>query len=158
MIFYKTEEEIEKIKESAEILSRAHAVIASMVKPGVRTKDLDKEAETYILDNGGKPSFKGFNGFPAALCISVNENVVHGFPGEYILKEGDIISIDCGVFYKGFHSDCAYTYPIGEVSEEIFKLLKVTKESLYLGIEKAVLGNRIGDISYAVQNHVESYG
>lgn len=158
MIFYKTEEEIEKIKESAEILSRAHAVIASMVKPGVRTKDLDKEAETYILDNGGKPSFKGFNGFPAALCISVNENVVHGFPGEYILKEGDIISIDCGVFYKGFHSDCAYTYPIGEVSEEILKLLKVTKESLYLGIEKAVLGNRIGDISYAVQNHVESYG
>lgn len=158
MIYYKTEEDIEKIRESGEILSRAHGLIASLIKPGIQTKALDKEAESFILDHGGKPSFKGFNGFPYSLCISVNENVVHGFPSEYELQEGDIISIDGGVYYKGFHSDCAFTYPVGEVKEETLKLLKVTKESLYIGIEKAVLGNRIGDIGFAVQQHVESFG
>lgn len=156
MIHYKTEEEIAIIKESALILGKAHGEVAKQVKPGVKTIALDKIAEEYINDHGGVPSFKDYNGFPATLCISTNENVVHGFPSEYELKDGDIISIDCGVFYKGFHSDSAYTYPIGEVSDEIMKLLKVTKESLYKGIEKAVYGNRTGDIGHAVQTHAES--
>jgi len=158
MIYYKSEEEIELIRESGEILSRAHGEIAREVKPGVKTTQLDKLAEEYILDNGGVPSFKDYNGFPYSLCISLNENVVHGFPSEVELKEGDIVSIDCGVFYKGFHSDCAYTYPIGEVSKEKEELLNVTKESLYKGIEKAVAGNRIGDVGFAIQQYVEEFG
>ena len=147
MIYYKNEEEIELIRESAEILSKAHGEVAREVKPGVKTSKLDKIAETYIMDYGGEPSFKGYNGFAYSLCISMNEDVVHGFPSDRELKEGDIVSIDGGVFYKGYHSDCAYTYPIGEVSPEIKELLKTTKESLYLGIENAVVGNRIGDIT-----------
>jgi methionyl aminopeptidase len=158
MIHYKNEEEIELIRESAEILSKAHGEIAREIKPGVKTSKLDKIAETYIMDNGGKPSFKGYNGFPYSLCISMNENVVHGFPSDQELKEGDIISVDAGVFYKGFHSDCAYTYPIGEVSPEVGELLKATKESLYIGIENAVAGNRIGDISNSIQTFVEQKG
>lgn len=158
MIYYKTKEEIQKIRESADILSRAHGIIASMVKPGIQTKALDARAEEFILDHGGKPSFKGFNGFEYSLCISVNENVVHGFPGTYELRDGDIISIDCGVFFNEFHSDCAYTYPVGDVDEQIVRLLRVTKESLYKGIEKAVTGNRIGDIGYAIQHYVEAEG
>ena len=158
MIYYKTEEDIEKIRESAEILSRAHGLVASLVKPGIKTKELDKKAEEFIRDHGGTPSFKGYNGFAYSLCISVNENVVHGFPGEYVLKDGDIISVDGGVFFKGFHSDCAYTYPVGKVSSEVLKLLKVTKESLYIGIEQAVLGNRIGDVGYAIQHYAEEHG
>lgn len=158
MIHYKTEEEVAVIKESALILGKAHGEVAKLVKPGVKTITLDKIAEEYIKDHGGVPSFKDYNGFPATLCISTNENVVHGFPSEYELKEGDIISVDCGVFYKGFHSDSAYTYPIGEVSEEVKNLLKVTKESLYKGIEKAVYGNRTGDIGHAVQQHAEASG
>lgn len=158
MVDYKSSEEIQKIRESADILSRAHGLIATLVKPGVATKVLDARAEEFILDHGGTPSFKGFNGFEYALCISVNENVVHGFPGDYELKDGDIISVDCGVFYNGFHSDCAYTYPVGNVSQEVLKLLKVTKESLYLGIEKASAGNRLGDIGFAIQERVEAEG
>ncbi len=158
MIHYKNEGEIELIRESAEILSKAHGEVAREIKPGVKTSKLDKIAETYILDNGGKPSFKGYNGFPYSLCISMNENVVHGFPSDQELKEGDIISIDAGVFYKGFHSDCAYTYPIGEVSHEIEELLKATKESLYIGIGNAVAGNRIGDIGNSIQTFVEKKG
>lgn len=158
MIYYKSLEEIEIIKEGAEILGKAHGEVARMVKPGVKTGDLDKVAEAFIRDHGGKPSFKNYNGFPSSLCISVNENVVHGFPGPYELREGDIISIDCGVYFKGFHSDSAYTYPIGRVSDEVLQLLKVTKESLYKGIEAAVAGNRIGDIGFAVQQHVSAYG
>ena len=158
MINYKTEEEIEIIKESAQILGKAHAEVAKLVKPGVKTQRLDEIAEEYINDFNGVPSFKGYNGFPATLCISVNENVVHGFPSDYELKDGDIVSIDCGVFYKGFHSDSAYTYPIGEVDKEVLDLLKVTKESLYVGIENARYGKRIGDIGYAIQNYVEGFG
>jgi len=158
MIHYKTEEEVAIIKESALILGKAHGEVAKQVKPGVKTIALDKIAEEYIKDHGGVASFKNYNGFPATLCISTNENVVHGFPSEYELKEGDIISIDCGVLYKGFHSDSAYTYPIGEVSDEVMKLLKVTKESLYKGIEKAVYGNRTGDIGHAVQAYAEASG
>ncbi len=158
MIFYKTEEEIELIRESAQILGKAHGEVAKHVKAGIKTKDLDKIAEEFIADHGAKASFKGYNGFPATLCISTNEVVVHGFPSEYELKDGDIISIDCGVFYKGFHSDSAYTYPVGEISPETLSLLKATKESLYKGIEEAKFGNRIGDVAYAVQNYVEDRG
>lgn len=158
MINYKSREEVELIKESALILGKAHGEVAKLVKPGVKTIELDKVAEEFIRDSGGVPSFKNYNGFPSSLCISLNENVVHGFPGEYELKEGDIISVDCGVYYKGFHSDSAYTYPVGKVSDEIMQLLRVTKESLYKGIEMAVYGNRIGDLAYAIQNHVENYG
>jgi len=158
MIFYKTEEEIELIRESAQILGKAHGEVAKLVKPGIKTKDLDKIAEEFISDHGAKASFKGYNGFPATLCISTNEVVVHGFPSEYELKDGDIISIDCGVFYKGFHSDSAYTYPVGDIQPETLALLKATKESLYKGIEEAKFGNRIGDIAYAIQNYVEDRG
>ena len=158
MVHYKTDSEIEIIRESAEILGKAHGEVAKLVKPGIKTKELDKIAEEFILDHGGKPSFKGYNGFPSTLCISLNENVVHGFPGAYELVEGDILSIDCGVLYKGFHSDSAYTYPVGEVSEEISKLLRVTKESLYIGIEASRCGQRLGDVGFAIQNYVESHG
>jgi methionyl aminopeptidase len=158
MIRYKTREEVEVIREGALILGKAHGEVAKMIKPGVTTRTLDTLAEEFIRDHGGIPSFKNFNGFPASLCISLNENVVHGFPSDYELKEGDILSVDCGVFFKGFHSDSAYTYPIGKVSDEVATLLKVTKESLYKGIEQAVAGHRIGDIGYAVQRHAEEYG
>ena len=158
MIFYKTEEEIQIIRESADILGRAHGEVAKNVRPGVKTKDLDKIAEEFINDHGATASFKGYNGFPATLCISTNEVVVHGFPSEYELKDGDIISIDCGVYYKGFHSDSAYTYPVGDVSQETLALLKATKESLYVGIEEAKFGNRIGDLAFAIQQYVEDRG
>lgn len=158
MIYYKTSEEVQLIKLSADILGKAHGEVAKHIKEGVKTSFLDKIAEEFIRDNGGVPSFKGYNGFPASLCISVNEVVVHGFPSEYELKDGDIISVDCGVFHQGFHSDSAYTYPVGEVSPSVLELLKVTRDSLYLGIEQAKLGNRIGDIGHAIQKFVESKG
>ena len=158
MIYLKTEEEIDLIKESAQVLGKAHAEVAQWVKPGVATKRLDTIAEDYIRDCGGTPSFKGFNNFPASLCISVNEVVVHGFPSGYVLKEGDIVSIDCGVKLNGFHSDSAYTYPVGEVAEDVMKLLIATKKSLYKGIEQAVDGLRMGDIGHAVQSFVEERG
>ena len=158
MIHYKTSEEVQKIKESADILAKAHGEVAKYVKVGVKTSYLDKIAEEFIRDHQAVPSFKGYGGFPASLCISVNEVVVHGFPSEYELKDGDIISIDCGVFHQGFHSDSAYTYPVGEVSSPVLDLLRATKDSLYLGIEKAVFGNRIGDIGNAIQKFVEAKG
>ncbi|HNP06681.1 MAG TPA: type I methionyl aminopeptidase [Cyclobacteriaceae bacterium] len=158
MIHYKTAEDIQVIKEGAQILGQAHGEVARLVKPGVKTKDLDKIAEEYIKDHGGSPSFKGYNGFPAALCISVNETVVHGFPSQYELKETDVISVDCGVYYKGFHSDSAYTYPLEGVSQEVLDLLDRTYDSLYLGIEQAKVGNRIGEISFAIQSYVEQFG
>lgn len=158
MIHYKTSEEVQIIKEGAQILGKAHGEVAKYIKEGVKTSFLDKIAEEYIRDNQGVPSFKGYNGFPASLCISVNEVVVHGFPSDYVLKDGDIISVDCGVFHQGFHSDSAYTYPVGEVSPQVLSLLKATKASLYLGIEKAVSGNRIGDIGHAIQKFVEAKG
>ncbi|GHM99588.1 methionine aminopeptidase [Cytophagales bacterium WSM2-2] len=158
MIRYKSAQEVEVIKEGAQILGKAHAEVAKVIKPGVKTKDLDKIADEYIRDNGGIPSFKNYNGFPSALCISVNETVVHGFPSGYELRESDIVSVDCGVKYKGFHSDSAYTYPLEGASGEVLKLLERTYESLYLGIAEAKAGNRIGDVSFAVQNHVEKFG
>lgn len=158
MIHYKTSEEVQVIKKGAFILGKAHGEVAKYIKEGVKTSFLDKIAEEYIRDNQGVPSFKGYNGFPSSLCISVNEVVVHGFPSNYVLKDGDIISVDCGVFHQGFHSDSAYTYPVGEVSPAVLALLKATKESLYLGVEKAVFGNRIGDIGHAIQKFVEAKG
>ena len=158
MVQYKTAEEIQIIKESAQILGKAHAEVAKVIKPGVKTKDLDRIAEDFIRDHGGSPSFKNYHGFPATLCISVNDIVVHGFPGGYELKESDIISVDCGVLYKGFHSDSAYTYPLEGVSKEVIDLLNRTYDSLYLGIEQARNGNRIGDIGFAIQTYVEKFG
>lgn len=158
MIHLKTADDIQVMKEGARILGQAHGEVARLVKPGAKTKDLDKVAEEFILDHGGSPSFKGYNGFPAALCISVNETVVHGFPGEYELKGTDIISVDCGVYYKGLHSDSAYTYPLEGVGAEVLDLLGRTYDSLYLGIGQAKVGNRIGDISFAIQGHVEQFG
>lgn len=158
MVYLKNTDEVLIIKESAQILGRAHGEVAKHVKPGVTTEALDKIAEEFIRDHGGSPSFKNYNGFPASLCISVNETVVHGIPGKYELKEGDIISIDGGVFYKGYHSDSAYTYPLPGVSEEVLLLLERTYESLFLGIEQARVGNRIGDIGFAIQHYVEGFG
>lgn len=157
-IYHKSVHEIALIKESADILGRTHGEVAKFIKPGVQTLFLDKVATEYIKDHGAEPSFLGYNGFPASLCISVNENVVHGIPSNYQLKEGDIASIDCGVFFNGFHSDSAYTYPIGSVEDEVTELLKVTKQSLYTGIDNAQSGGRIGDIGYAIQSYVESKG
>src|SRR6187402_3028803 len=158
MVQYKTAEDIQIIKESAQILGKAHAEVAKAIKPGVKTKDLDRIAEEFIRDHGGSPSFKNYHGFPATLCISVNDTVVHGFPGGYELKESDIISVDGGVLYKGFHSDSAYTYPLEGVSKEVIDLLNRTYDSLYLGIEQARSGNRIGDIGFAIQTYVEKFG
>ena len=158
MVNLKTEEELAIIREGSDLLGRTHGELAKLVKPGVKTSTLDKVAEEFIRDHGGSPSFKGYNDFPAALCISVNEIVVHGFPGKYELRETDIISVDCGVFYKGYHSDSAYTYPLEGVDNETLLLLERTLQSLYLGIAQAKSGNRIGDVSYAIQSYVESFG
>jgi len=158
MVNLKTEEELVIIRESAQILGKAHGEIAKRIGPGVKTITLDKLAEEFIRDHGGVPSFKNYRGFPASLCISANEIVVHGFPSNYEVKEGDILSVDCGVQYKGYHSDSAYTYPLEGCKPETLLLLERTYESLYLGIGQAKAGNRIGDVSYAIQSYVESFG
>jgi methionyl aminopeptidase len=158
MVNLKTEEELVIIRESAQILGKAHGEIAKHVRPGVKTITLDKLAEEFIRDHGGVPSFKNYRGFPASLCISANEIVVHGFPGNYEIKEGDILSVDCGVQYKGYHSDSAYTYPLEGCKPETLLLLERTYESLYLGIDQAKAGNRIGDVAFAIQSYVESFG
>jgi methionyl aminopeptidase len=158
MIYLRSEEEIALIKISAQVLGKAHAEVAKLIRPGIATKELDKVAETFIKDNGGSPSFLGYNKFPASLCISVNDVVVHGFPSRYEIQDGDIISIDCGVKLNGYHSDSAYTYPVGDVSPAIRKLLARTKESVYVGVEKAIDGNRVGDIGYAIQTYTEKFG
>lgn len=158
MILLKTPEEIALMKESADILSQLFGYIKKYIKPGITTKEIDEKAEHFILSKGAKPSFKGYNNYPATLCISVNYQVVHGIPGNYILKEGDIVSVDGGVKYKGYHSDMAYTFCVGNVHPSIKKLVEVTKQSLYLGIENAVEGKRIGDIGNAIQTFVESHG
>lgn len=162
MIYLKTREEIELIRESALMVSRTLGLVAAEIKPGVTPLHLDKLAETYIRDNGGVPAFKGYPGakspFPATLCISVNDAVVHGIPTDKPLKEGDIISVDCGVKKNGFFGDHAYTFGVGNIKPEVKKLLEVTKECLYKGIEQMVSGNRVGDISYAIQHYAESHG
>ncbi|MBQ2531136.1 MAG: type I methionyl aminopeptidase [Bacteroidales bacterium] len=143
---------------NAFIVSKTLGYVGMWVAPGVTTKVLNKVAEDFIRDHGAIPSFLGYEGFPAALCMSVNDVVVHGFPSDYVLKEGDIVSVDCGTLYKGYNGDSAYTFPVGEVDAETRKLMDVTKASLYKGIEAAVAGNRVGDIGYAVQSYAESFG
>jgi methionyl aminopeptidase len=146
------------IQRSTQCIGKTLAEVAPLVKPGITTLELDKIAEEFIRDNGGVPSFKNYNGFPNTLCASLNEAVVHGIPNNKPLKDGDIISLDCGVFMNGFHGDVAYTFEVGDVSDEIKNLLRTTKESLELGIAAAIAGNRIGDIGYAIQAHAESRG
>ena len=163
MITLRRDDEIEIIRENGQVLGKAHAEVARLIRPGITTKELDAVAQMFIKDSGGTPSFLGFNNgtttrFPGALCISVNEVVVHGFPTNYELREGDIISVDCGVYRNGYHADSAYTYPVGDVAVSVRKLLMRTKESLYVGIAKAIDGNRIGDIGYAVQSYTEHFG
>lgn len=155
MIHYKSAEEIELIRISSLMVSRTHAAVVPYIKPGVTTAKLDAIAEEFIRDNGGQPAFKGYRGFPATLCISVNEEVVHGIPSERVVKESDVLSVDCGVKKDGYFGDSAFTYPIGEVSLEIKHLLKTTLESLYKGIEVAKVGSRMGDVGYAIQYHTE---
>ena len=158
MIYYKTEEEIELVRKSSLLVAKTHAEIAGLIKPGVTTLALDKIAEEFIRDNGGVPAFKGYGGFPNTLCMSPNDQVVHGIPNDRVLEDGEILSVDCGVVMNGYFGDSAFTYEVGDVDDETKQLLKVTKESLYKGIEMAVSGNRIGDIGYAVQKHAESCG
>ncbi|MCG8411337.1 MAG: type I methionyl aminopeptidase [Bacteroidales bacterium] len=158
MLVYKTEEEIELVRRNNQLVSKTLAEVAKLVKPGVTTLDLDRRAEEFIRDNGAIPGFLGYGGYPNTLCTSVNDEVVHGIPSKYVLKEGDIISVDCGTYMDGFYGDTAYTFPVGEISAEVMNLLKVTKESLFKGIENAIEGKRIGDIGYAVQFHAEKAG
>lgn len=158
MVKPRTEEEIELLRENGEIVSKTLAEVGRHVAPGVTTKELDRVAETFIRDHGAVPNFLGYDGYPAAICASVNDVVVHGFPSDYVLKEGDIASIDLGTLYKGYNGDSCYTFPVGEVDAETRKLLDVTKASLYKGIEQAVAGKRTGDIGHAVQTYAESFG
>lgn len=161
----KTEEEIELIRQSSLLVAKTHGVVSKLIKPGANTLELDRVAEEFIRDNGGVPAFKNYRPsmdvtpFPFTLCISINEEVVHGMASSRKdLQDGDIVSLDCGVLMNGYYGDSAYTYPVGEVSAKKRKLLRVTKESLYKGLEKAVAGNRLGDISYAIQHHAQTHG
>jgi methionyl aminopeptidase len=158
MLIYKTEEEIEILRRNNLLVSKTLAEVAKLIKPGVTTLQLDKIAEEFIRDHGAIPGFLGYGGYPNTLCTSVNDEVVHGIPSERILKDGDIVSVDCGTYMEGFYGDTAYTFHVGEVKPELVNLLKTTKESLFKGIEKAIEGNRIGDIGYAVQFHAEKNG
>lgn len=155
MIHYKTAEEIELLRESNELVSKALAIVASLIKPGVTTLALDQAAEEYIRDNGAVPGFMGYKGYPKTLCTSVNQQVVHGIPSAYCLKDGDIVSVDCGVLFKGYYGDSAYTFAVGEVTDRIRLLLQTTRDALYKGIQQAVEGKRVGDISHAIQEHCE---
>lgn len=155
MIIYKTDEQIELMRESALLVSRTLAEVAKILRPGVTSLELDKMIGKYIADNKAIPSFLHYNGYPFNSCISVNDVVVHGFPNKNELKEGDIISVDIGVILNGWHGDHAYTFAIGDPGAEVMKLIQVTKASLYKGIEKAVAGNRIGDIAFAIQEYTE---
>lgn len=158
MIIFKTKEELELMYQSAQLVSKTLGMVAKEIKPGVTTLHLDKLAHDFIKDHGGEPAFLGYGGFPNSLCMSPNDQVVHGIPNEKPLVEGDIISVDCGVFMNGFVGDHAYTFEIGEVSDEIKKLLKITKESLYKGIEQVRPGNHVGDIGFAIQRYCENEG
>jgi methionyl aminopeptidase len=155
MIHLKTNAEVELLRESALLVSATLSEVAKFLRPGVTTMQADSLAEAFILDNNAVPNFKNYRGYPFATCISVNDAVVHGFPTNLELKEGDVVSVDVGVFKNGFHGDSAYTFAIGAIPEEVKALLRTTRESLYKGIEKAVAGNRVGDISYAIQEHTE---
>lgn len=158
MLFYKTKEEIELVRESSLLVAKTLAEVAKAIRPGITTLELDRIAEEFIRDHQATPAFLNYNGFPNSLCISVNSQVVHGIPNKSELQDGDICSVDCGVLKNGFYGDSAYTFAIGEVDDETVQLLRITKESLYKGIEKAVAGNRLGDVSHAIQEHAETSG
>lgn len=158
MLVYKSEEEIEIVRRNNLLVSKTLAEVAKLIKPGVTTLELDKRAEEFIRDHGAIPGFLGYAGYPNSLCTSVNDQVVHGIPSDYVLKEGDIVSVDCGTYMEGYYGDTAYTFPVGEVKPEVMNLLRVTKESLFKGIANAIEGNRVGDIGNAVQEHAENAG
>ena len=158
MVYLKTDQEINLIRESSLLVSRTHAELAKVIKPGINTLQLDKIAEEFIRDNGGVPGFKGYNGFPNTLCISKDNEVVHGIPLDMEVEEGAILSIDCGVLMNGFYGDSAYTFPVGEISEDKKRLLDVTKKALDLAVSVAVCGNTLGDIGFAIQDFTESNG
>jgi methionyl aminopeptidase len=158
MIPIRTANEIELLRQSNLLVSKTLAEVAKLVKPGVTTEELDKYAEQFIRDNKGVPGFLGYNNYPKTLCISINSQVVHGIPGKTALNDGDIISVDCGVILNKYYGDSAYTFAVGQISDEVTQLLKITKQSLFLGIEQAIDGKRVGDIGNAVQTHCESAG
>jgi methionyl aminopeptidase len=158
MISYKTTEEIEKLRASNLLVSATLAELAKHIQPGISTSKLDNIAEEFIRDHKAVPGFLGYGGFPNTLCTSVNDQVVHGIPSDYILKDGDLLSVDCGVILNEFYGDSAYSYAVGNVSQEVAKLLKITKESLFLGVENAVVGKRVGDIGNAIQSYCETHG
>lgn len=158
MIIIKSEKEIDLMRIAGKIVAETLLLVEEKVKPGITTAELDRIAEEFITKHGAKPSFKGLYGFPASLCISVNEHVVHGIPGGYVLKDGDIISVDCGACINGFHGDAARTFAVGNVSDEAKDLIRVTKQSFFKGIEYAKVGNRLTDISHEIQNYVEASG
>lgn len=159
MIFLKSDEEIELLRISNQIVAKTLAELAKLIQPGVSTEQLDKVAYEFIKDNGAVPGFLGYSGYPKSICTSVNEQVVHGIPSEKVfLENGDIISVDCGVYKNGFHGDSAYTFCVGDVKPEIVDLLRTTKESLYKGIEQAQEGRRLGDVGNAIQSHCEARG
>ncbi len=158
MIYLKTDEEIELMRESNRLVGMTHGELSKHIRPGITTLQLDKIADEFIRDHGAVPSFFGYGGFPNSICTSVNEHVVHGIPNNTPLKEGDIVSVDIGTVKNGYNGDSAYTYCVGEVSEEIKELLRVTRESLYIGIEQAKEDNRIGDIGNAIQTYCEKLG
>ncbi len=156
MIYYKTDEEIELIRQSCVLVCQTLAEVAALLKPGISSDKIDRAAEAFIRDHKATPAFKGYRGFPASLCVSLNDIVVHGIPSEkQVFKDGDIVSVDCGVKWNGYFGDAAYTFAIGDVAEPVMKLMRVTHASLYKGIQQAVAGNRLGDIGFAVQNFVE---
>lgn len=158
MIAIKNEQELECMRQACKITAAARAIAGEMVRPGVSTKEIDKAVHDFIVSQGAKPSFLHYSGYPASACISVNSTVIHGIPDGYVLREGDIVSVDVGAYFKGFHGDCAATYPCGTVSNEAQRLIDVTKQSFFEGIRFAKKGNRVSDISHAVQSYVESNG
>ena len=158
MISIKNEHELEAMREACKITAAARALAGKMVRPGVSTKAIDQAVHDYIVSQGAKPSFLNYSGYPASACISVNSTVIHGIPGHYILKDGDIVSVDVGAYYKGFHGDCGATYACGSISTEAQKLIDVTRQSFFEGIKKAVAGNHLFDISNAIADYVEPFG
>ena len=158
MIVIKNGHELECMRQACKITAAARALAGEMVRPGVSTKEIDKAVHDFIVSQGAKPSFLNYNGFPASSCISVNSVVIHGIPGDYVLREGDIVSVDVGAYFKGFHGDCAATYPCGAISAEAQRLIDVTKQSFFEGIAQATKGHRVSDISHAIETYVESNG
>lgn len=158
MIILKSPEEIKRIAQSCDIVARTLNAVKAIVKPGITTAEIESFADAYIRAKNAVPAFKGYRGYPASICTSVNNEVIHGIPSDRVLKEGDILGVDLGVYKDGFYGDAAYTFPVGKIRPEVERLLKVTEESLYIGIENAREGNRVSDISYSIQRHVESNG